>query len=566
MMQPHVMAAAVSWVLRDARDVFPAAFGVFSRVSAPAAVAAVWQGAAVALTLALCLRLAPRVSAAHRFAVWAAGFAVAACLPFLPLLACFNADAHIAAAVPLEGAAAKPWFQLDSRWGLAIAALWLTASVLRAAGLTLHSLRLRKLWKTATPIQDAASLAVKVSARRPIEICSTRHLDRPSVIGFFAPRILIPGWLLGRLTPAELEQVVLHEAEHLRRHDDWTNLFEKLALVLFPLNPALAWMDRRLCREREMACDEAVVRRTKAPRAYAACLTSLAERRLERRAEGRAEALSLAAWQRRPELARRVHSILRGNRSLHPLAARALVGVVGCGLLVASVELARCPQMVAFVTAPQPRPVVIAQLQPVSAPAAYAPQPTSGFRAIPAKAILPAKDLAPVTAGDAPLYHAPRRPRSAANSVVASREAARDPRLQWIEAALPFAFAVAADQDSEPQAGVPRDRAPRSGLLLLGRNDRSSSLGCEYFVLTAWIETRISTLQATERADYDTGARTQPQTGDVATQITFTRLILAVYPVAVAPTPASGAQKPSSSNPARPPAPPAASGWLVFQL
>ena len=537
MMQPHVMAAAVSWVLRDARDVFPAAFGVFSRVSAPAAVAAVWQGAAVALTLALCLRLAPRVSAAHRFAVWAAGFAVAACLPFLPLLACFNADAHIAAAVPLEGAAAKPWFQLDSRWGLAIAALWLTASVLRAAGLTLHSLRLRKLWKTATPIQDAASLAVKVSARRPIEICSTRHLDRPSVIGFFAPRILIPGWLLGRLTPAELEQVVLHEAEHLRRHDDWTNLFEKLALVLFPLNPALAWMDRRLCREREMACDEAVVRRTKAPRAYAACLTSLAERRLQRGLEGRAEALSLAAWQRRPELARRVHSILRGNRSLHPLAARALVGFVGCGLLVASVELARCPQMVAFVTAPQPRPVVIAQLQPVSAPAAYAPQAASGFRAIPAKAILPAKDLAPVTAGDAPLYHAPRRPRSAANSVVASRETAGDPRLQLIEATLPRAASIA-DQDSQPR----------------------------YFVLTAWIETRISTLQATEIADYDTGARTQTQTGESATQITFTRLILAIYPVAAAPTPASGAQKPSSSNPARPPAPPAASGWLVFQL
>ncbi len=52
---------------------------------------------------------------------------------------------------------------------------------------------------------------------------------------------------------------------------------------LFPLNPALAWMERRLCREREMACDEGVVRSTQAPRAYAACLASLAERRLERR-------------------------------------------------------------------------------------------------------------------------------------------------------------------------------------------------------------------------------------------------------------------------------------------
>jgi beta-lactamase regulating signal transducer with metallopeptidase domain len=28
----------------------------------------------------------------------------------------------------------------------------------------------------------------------------------------------------------------MHEMEHLRRADDWTNLLQKLALVFFPLN------------------------------------------------------------------------------------------------------------------------------------------------------------------------------------------------------------------------------------------------------------------------------------------------------------------------------------------
>ena len=503
--------------------------------------AALWQGVAVALTLALFLRLAPRVSAAHRFAAWAAGFTVVAGLPFLPLLAHRAAEEQIAVAAPLHAAVAKPWFQLDSRWGFAIAALWLAASVVRAAGLGLHALRLRKVWKTATAIQDAASPTLKVSAR-PIEICSTRHLDRPCVIGFLAPRILIPDWLLGRLTPAELEQVVLHEAEHLRRHDDWINLFEKLALVLFPLNPALAWMERRICREREMACDEAVVRRTKAPRAYAACLTSLAERRLQRGLEGRAEALSLAAWRRRSELVRRVHSILRGKQALHPLAARALVGAVGCGLLFASVELSRCPQTVAFIAAPQPRPVETAQLQPGSAPAAYEPQATSGFRAIPAKATLPASALEPASAGDAPVYHAPRRPQHVGSSEVASRDAASEPRPQSIEAAVPSATAARADQDSELQ----------------------------YFVLAAWVETR--TLKSREIADYDTGAQAQtgasasPLDSRPATEITVMRLILAVYPVAAVQAQANSAQKPSSSQHVRPAAPPADGGWLVLQL
>ncbi|MEI4861539.1 M56 family metallopeptidase, partial [Klebsiella pneumoniae] len=81
---------------------------------------------------------------------------------------------------------------------------------------------------------------------------------------------LIPDWLFARMTAGELEQIVMHEAEHLRRRDDWTNLLQKLCLVLFPLNPALVWMERRLCREREMACDEGVIRMTRAPRAYAA--------------------------------------------------------------------------------------------------------------------------------------------------------------------------------------------------------------------------------------------------------------------------------------------------------
>jgi hypothetical protein len=206
-------------------------------------------------------------------------------------------------------------------------------------------------------------------------------------------------------------------------------------------------------------------------------------------------------------------------------------------------QLARCPQVVAFVTAPQPRPVVIAQLQPVPTPAAYAPQAASGFRAIPAKVILPATAPAPVTVGDAPLYDGPRQPQPAASRAVAYREAAGEPREQLIKATLPSASVASADQDSEPQYSEP-----------------------QYIVLAAWVETRISTLQAREITDYDTGAPEQPQAGESATQITVTRLILAVYPVAAAPTWASGSQEFPSSEPVRPPAPPAASGWLVFQL
>jgi Zn-dependent protease with chaperone function len=228
----------------------------------------------VALALVLCLRLVLRISAAHRFAAWAAGFAVVASLPFLPLLA--HSGAAFAAA-PLAVVEQGPWLELDSRWGFAIAALWLAASISRCRArfsfvASAQTVARRYSGRNGSP---TCARCLPLHRRRPpsrIEICTTPDLDRPSVIGFLAPRILIPEWLFSRLTPGELEQVVLHEAEHLRRRDDWTNLLQKLFLVLFPLNPALAWMERRLCREREMACDEGVVQRTQAPRAYAACL------------------------------------------------------------------------------------------------------------------------------------------------------------------------------------------------------------------------------------------------------------------------------------------------------
>ncbi len=64
------------------------------------------------------------------------------------------------------------------------------------------------------------------------------------------------------------------------------NLLQKIALVLFPLNPALLWVDRRLSLERELACDAGVVASTAAPFDYAHCLTRLAEHRLHRRSAG----------------------------------------------------------------------------------------------------------------------------------------------------------------------------------------------------------------------------------------------------------------------------------------
>jgi beta-lactamase regulating signal transducer with metallopeptidase domain len=546
------VALSIGWTLSGAAHEFALAFRSLAESAAPLAVTALWQGIAVASALAICLRLAPRMSAAHRFLLWFSGFVALVCLPILPVL--FSRTAAGSAGIPsgLAGAPAGPWLQLDIRWSLAIAAIWAAAAIVRAVDLAIHSLRLRKFWKTATPVDLAeitvASLAClnQLPGRRRVQVCTTRQLDRPSVIGFFAPRILIPEWLLTRLTPGELRQIVLHEAEHLRRGDDWTNLFQKLCMVLFPLNPALWWMERRLCAEREMACDDGVVRITQAPRAYAACLTSLAERGIRRRAE----ALSLGAWQRRPELVHRVHSILGRSQALSPMATRALFGALSCGLVFGSVELARCPQLVAFVPAHQAQVAQAhAQFQaPHLVRAAYVPvrkssavRASSGFRAENVKALLPTGR--PVSQASL------RRPATGAKELktsftqVASSAPSNAPKEEMLKAEMP------SQETNTPQVKQPRAQ--------------------QWVVLTAWEQVQISSRGVAPLSDYDSAdectdqpaanSRIQPNgqaatqsTSQPGTQITVTRLIFRVIPL--------------NSKLNQPVPLPVRAGWLVFQL
>jgi beta-lactamase regulating signal transducer with metallopeptidase domain len=319
-----------------------------SGVAAGAFVSGMWQGLVLAAGVWLCLQMIPRITASVRFLVWGAVFVVLAMLPVAR-------SAGWGGRGTVAGYGAIRTVHVDVRWGFAIAALWAAFSLVRGAKLVMSAVRLRKIWKRATPVEMGVvsgllKLGATLSAKdvRGVKLCTSADVDCPSVIGFFSPHVLIPAELFDRLTVAELEQIVLHELGHLRRADDWINLLQKIGLMLFPLNPALLWIEQRLCFERELACDEDVLRLTRAPKAYATCLTTLAERGLARRAA----ALTLGAWERQSELSRRVYSILRWRDGMGRATSTAKVRVAMCvmvlGLAGGTAELARCPQLVSF--------------------------------------------------------------------------------------------------------------------------------------------------------------------------------------------------------------------------
>jgi Zn-dependent protease with chaperone function len=301
----------------------------FAVRAANALASSVWEGLLLALAVWLVLRLLPGVSAAVRSGLWMAVFVVLVLLHLRPVAG----TAHAAAAASA--------LHLDPRWSVALAAVWLGLSAWRGVQLAMSALRLRRIAARATPVEQAA----RSIGSRSYRVCVSEDVDRPSVAGFFHPRVLVPPALFAALTPAELRTVLLHETEHLRRGDDWTNLFQKAALVLFPLNPVLVWVERRLCLERELACDDRVLAETGAPKAYASCLTSLAERSLLRRGVS----LALGVLGRESELSRRVHRILAGPQQR--LGARATAGVVGAVLLALGTggyQLSRTPEWISF--------------------------------------------------------------------------------------------------------------------------------------------------------------------------------------------------------------------------
>jgi beta-lactamase regulating signal transducer with metallopeptidase domain len=520
----------------------------FATSAGSALIGSIWQGAAIVCVLEIATRLMPRASGAQRFAMWAAGFLLSLALPFLPLVAIGGSSSAPALSHSGFGTTSPhALFQIDERWGFAIAGSWLLASIFRASRLFVQSLRLRRLWKSAQSVEIDTSLSSSLASTRSgrVAVCASRLLDRPSVIGFFAPRILIPDWLLTKLTAGELEQIVLHEAEHLHRLDDWTNLFQKLCLVIFPLNPALAWIEHHLCREREIACDEGVIRITNAPRAYAACLASLAERRLERRAE----ALSLGAWHRRSELVHRVHRILVHKRAMSRTAAGALLATFGSALFAGSVEMSRFPQLVAFV--PSHSTTAMTRARQVQLDALLARENADAkvslppsYSALPAKAILPyarhntsggpGKRVASKRPTDRPIVNpTPSSEQIAKADVSGDRVLSPEPQAQqWV--------VVAAWEEVSTVSRVPR-------------------------TISDFESTGGSTTNLAGR-ETDQNPKTPPSnaaiagSGDASTvptpdhHFTVTQLILRIVPAS---------PKPGSTQPA---AVPVRDGWFVIQL
>ncbi len=320
-----------------------------AQLSAARIVDCLVEGTLVAAFAGLVLRMARRWNSGARFAVCFSALTTMAALPLL------GAAAWAGGASTSTATLTRPEIMLPGSWALWLFVAWAGIAAFGLARVGVGLWRLRAIRRSCIAV-DTASLDSELrqtlarasrnrSQFRPAALCVSDRVSVPTVIGFVNPAVVIPRWLLQELSPSELQQILLHELAHLQRWDDWTNLAQKILKALLFFHPAAWWIEKQLSLEREMACDDAVVAETANPRAYAECLTHLAEKSFVRRSL----ALAQAALGRIRQTSLRVAQILDAERPSAPAHSWKPAALLMTGFAIAcATGVSRAPRLVGF--------------------------------------------------------------------------------------------------------------------------------------------------------------------------------------------------------------------------
>jgi beta-lactamase regulating signal transducer with metallopeptidase domain len=139
-------------------------------------------------------------------------------------------------------------------------AAWILGSLAMTGVVSFRHIRTTRLLRDAIPCSGHEGLRVVSSHRWPYG---------PATVGVFRPSIVLPTDFEARYDVAERALVLQHEAVHVRRRDTLWNMLATILVALGWFNPLLYVAWHRFRRDQELACDDAVVRRTGARRTYA---------------------------------------------------------------------------------------------------------------------------------------------------------------------------------------------------------------------------------------------------------------------------------------------------------
>ncbi len=286
-----------------------------------------WKGTVIlgaAMAAAAILRRSP---AALRHLVWTATFAALLALPVLTLelprsvsLPVLEVPATETAIVVHATPAPKP----SHPWS-AVLLFWLSGFTATAAWFLLGAARTSRMVRRSV----AAPYARKPLIRRRVRVLESPDTRTPLTWGILRPVVLLPPdaarWPAGRL-----DTVLLHELVHVRRIDVLWQAIAQAACCLYWFHPAAWYALRQLRKERECACDDAVLLGGIAAHEYAGYLMELVRDVARQRATlagapGMAEASDFES---------RIRALLDQGRRRGPVSRRAALAVTAAAFAV----------------------------------------------------------------------------------------------------------------------------------------------------------------------------------------------------------------------------------------
>ena len=319
----------------------------------------VWQSSCVALLASLLAFMLRKNAATVRYWVWLsaslkflAPFALLVSLGGMikwpaqraisdPLPAFASTIIQIAEPVPSPSYSAVPVHVPARLVQIVIGVVW----AFGFAAITF--VRCRSWFRIWTALRSSTSVELPI----PIPAFVAPGAEEPGIVGFLRPVLVLPANLLERLNPRQLDAVLAHELCHVRRRD---NLFAAIHMVveaIFWFHPLVWWIGSRMVEERELACDEEVLRIGCEPTDYVEGILKVCRFYKE-------SSLPCVSGVTGADVKKRLRVLLAGSIA-HELTARKKLILAATGLAVLSVP---------FVIGVLAAPAIRAQNAPANTP------------------------------------------------------------------------------------------------------------------------------------------------------------------------------------------------------
>ena len=168
---------------------------------------------------------------------------------------------------------------VELTWATLLFGVWALGTLLLLGRLGIANLvtfrALRTRATTSAPWAATARRLARLSGVPRTHFVRTESITMPMAAGYLRPTVALPAeadaWPDERVT-----SVLLHELAHIRRRDCLTQLAASTTCALYWMNPLAWYAARALRRERERACDDAVLAAGTAGPTYAEHLLDVA--------------------------------------------------------------------------------------------------------------------------------------------------------------------------------------------------------------------------------------------------------------------------------------------------